>query len=44
MWAAAMTESLLALEVARVLAVAGSFACLVLMYRAIKGGLEDEHD
>jgi hypothetical protein len=39
-----MSESQLAFEVGRVLAVAGALACLLLMYWAIKGGLEDHHD
>ena len=37
-----MTEGQLAFELGRVIAVAGALACLVLMYLAIKGGLEDQ--
>jgi hypothetical protein len=39
-----MSESQLAFEVGRVVAVAGVLACLLLMYWAIKGGLGDHHD
>ena len=42
--AAIVIAAHLMFEIVRVLAVAGALACLVLMYWAITGGLEDPRD